>query len=153
LRGGAALAAAKAARVADMSPAAARAMLRWMLLLGGIFLVAGLPFVVYAFPEGWRWEPYNTKYEHMILSIYAAMGVFYIAAHRAPERWGSFLWFTVAANAAHGLMMLADALHHPEERANLAGDIPVILVAALGLAALAWRSGVPLRSPNAAAAR
>ncbi|RIL05393.1 MAG: hypothetical protein DCC71_10695 [Proteobacteria bacterium] len=132
-----------------MSRESARALLRWTLLIGGVFLVFGLPFVMYAFPEGWRWEPYNTKYEHMILSIYAAMGVFYVLAWRAPERWGSFLWFTVAANAAHGIAMLADALHHPEERANLAGDVPVILFAAAAMALLAWRAGVPLRAPAA----
>ena len=130
-----------------MSQATARRVLGLTLLLGGIFLVAGLPFVLYSFPDAWRWEPYNTKYEHMILSIYAAMGLFYVAAHRAPERWGSFLWFTVAANAAHGLAMLGDALHHSEERANLAGDVPVILAAAAGMALLAWRAGVPLRAP------
>lgn len=130
-----------------MSQATARRVLGLTLLLGGIFLVAGLPFVMYAFPDAWRWEPYNTKYEHMILSIYAAMGVFFVAAHRAPERWGSFLWFSVAANAAHGLAMLGDALHHSEERANLMGDIPVILIAAAGTAFLAWRAGVPLRAP------
>lgn len=130
-----------------MSQATARRVLGLSLLLGGIFLVAGLPVVLYSFPDAWRWQPYNTKYEHMILSIYAAMGLFYVAAHRAPERWGSFLWFTVAANAAHGLAMLGDALHHAEERANLAGDVPVILVAAAGTAFLAWRAGVPLRAP------
>lgn len=136
-----------------MSQETARRVLGISLLLGGIFLVVGLPFVLYSFPDAWRWEPYNTKYEHMILSIYAAMGVFYVAAHRAPERWGSFLWFTVAANAAHGIAMLADALHHGEERANLAGDVPVILAAAVGMALLAWRAGIPLRAPGPEGAR
>jgi hypothetical protein len=125
----------------------ARRALGILLLTGGIFLVVGLPVVVYAFPEAWRWEPYNTKYEHMILSIYAAMGVFFVVAHRAPERFGSFLWFTVAANAAHGVAMLADALHHGEERANLAGDVPAILVAAAATAFLLVRAGIPLRAP------
>jgi hypothetical protein len=133
-----------------MSPAAARTLLRVTLLLGGIFLALGLPWVLYAFPDAWRWEPYNTKYEHMILAIYAVMGVFYVLAHRAPERWGSFLWFTVAANAAHGVAMLGDALHHPEEHANLMGDVPAILVAALAMALLAWRAGIPLRTTAAA---
>jgi hypothetical protein len=135
-----------------VSPAAARTLLCWMLVVGGVFLALGLPFVVYTFPDAWRWEPYNTKYEHMILAIYAVMGVFYVIAARAPERFGSFLWFTVAVNAAHGLAMLADALHHAEERANLAGDVPAILVAAAAMAVLAWRAGVPLRAPAGATA-
>jgi uncharacterized protein DUF6632 len=129
-----------------MSPAAARAVLRWVLLLGGLFLALGLPYVLHAFPEAWRWEPYNEKYEHMILAIYAVMGIFYVMAHRAPEQWGSFLWFTVAANAAHGLAMLADALRHSEEHANLMGDVPAVLIAAGGIGLLAWRAGIPLRA-------
>ncbi len=129
-----------------MSLATARAILRWVLLLGGLFLAIGLPYVLHAFPDAWRWEPYNEKYEHMILAIYAVMGIFYVMAHRAPEQWGSFLWFTVAANAAHGLAMLADAVRHPEEHANLMGDVPAVLLAAFAIALLAWRAGIPLHA-------
>ena len=124
------------------------AVLRWALLATGVFAVFALPFVIYAFPDGWRWHPYNVKYEHMIISIYFAMGLFLMLVHRSPRDHGAFVWFCVVANAAHGLVMLAHALHDPQERANLTGDTGPLLVGTAALALLAWKARVPLGAPK-----
>lgn len=121
-------------------------LLRWSLLFGGLFLIVALPFVIYAFPDAWRWQPYNVMYEHMIIAIYMVMGVFMVLAWRDPHGYGSFIWFSVSANFAHGTVMLVDALRHPAEHANLYGDIPAIFLASGFVGLLAWRAQVPLAS-------
>jgi hypothetical protein len=128
-------------------------LLRWSLIVGGLFSIFGLSLMFRSFPDGWCWLPRNTSYEHMILAIYAVMGVFMLLAARRPRAWGGFLWFTVAANLAHAAVMLVDGLRVPADHANLTGDIPALFALTAWLAFLLWKAGVRLgTAPSALAA-
>jgi hypothetical protein len=74
-------------------------------------------------------------YLHMILVVYATLGVFLIRAARNPAAHRSLLLFTAWSSAAHGLLMAwqSIALH---QHGHLFGDVAAMLVLAVGLAVL-----------------
>lgn len=97
-------------------------VLRYVLLFLGVFLVGPFPFIVFLWPSGWRWHPYNIMYEHMLIGIYMTLGLFLLLAARNPQRHRSLLWFTVLSSLVHGGIMEAYALMDAQERGHLFGD-------------------------------
>jgi len=104
------------------------------LVLAGTICLAALP-LHYLWPSGWEWGMEGRHYLHMILVIYATLGVFLLLAARNPPAYRSLLLFTAWSSAAHGLLMAGQAvtLH---QHGHLLGDVSAMLVLAIGLALL-----------------
>ena len=116
--------------------------LRWLrplLLFSAFMFVVGLPVLTVVWPAGWMWEPRQHEYEQMIMGVYATLGVFLFLAAREPLAHLSLVWFTAWSSLVHGGIMAVQAILDPVERANLAGDVPALLLLAVGLFVLTPR--------------
>jgi hypothetical protein len=114
-----------------------RALRIVLVAFGGVALLV-YP-LMHLWPAGFAWSPRQGEYEQMIAGLYATLGVFLIRAARDPARHASLIWFTVWSSVVHGGIMAVQAAAMPMERTHLAGDVPLLLVAAAVLAALAPR--------------
>ena len=104
------------------------------LVFAGLVCLGAYPLHV-VWPSGWEWGMEGRHYLHMILVVYATLGVFLILAAHDPPANRSLLLFTAWSSAAHGLLMAGQAvtLH---QHGHLAGDVSAMLVLAIGLALL-----------------
>jgi hypothetical protein len=111
-----------------------RRLLPPFLVFSGIVSLAALP-LHYLWPSGWEWGMEGRHYLHMILVVYATLGVFLILAAKDPPANRSLLMFTAWSSAAHGLLMAGQsfALH---QHGHLFGDVTAMLVLAIGLGLL-----------------
>ena len=106
--------------------------LRIALYAVGVFMIVGVTVLMkWVWPSGWAWTPAQPEYEHMILGVYAVLGVFLIRAAKDPMAHASLIWFTVWSSIVHGGVMLVDALRDETERGHLIGDIPALFLLAL----------------------
>lgn len=113
-------------------------ILRLVLLATGLIFVVGIyPLMMYAWPSGWRWQPYQPHYEQMILGVYATLGVFLLLAARRPTEHRSLIAFTAWSSLVHAGIMAAQALSNAGEHAHLTGDIPALIIVGAALIALA----------------
>lgn len=112
-------------------------LLRVVLTIVGLVALIGVYPLMRLWPAGWRWHPYNPPYEHMIISVYATLGLFLLHAARRPERHRSLILFAGWSSLAHGAVMAIDAARSAGERGHLTGDVPVVLVAGALLLLLA----------------
>lgn len=117
-----------------MADASHRA-LSTVLLLTGIAFLALYPLGA-LLPSSWWWEPRQSDYEQMFVGVYFVVGVFAILASRQPLKHLSLIWFISISSIVHGAIMLLQALADPADRANLAGDVPALLVVGVLLAVL-----------------
>jgi hypothetical protein len=114
--------------------------LRVALRLVGVTFVFGLYALTVVWPSGWAWHTGHTShYLHMILGVYATLGVFLLLASRNPLAHLSLIWFTVWSSAVHAGVMALQALANPEHIRHLWGDVPVLFVVAAVLALLTPR--------------
>lgn len=102
-------------------------------IIGAIFILGLYPLMMWLWPSGWGWEPRQPEYEHMIIGIYATLGVFLIRAASNPMENLSLIRFTIGSSLVHGGIMLVQAIADENERANLLGDIPALFLIALVL--------------------
>jgi hypothetical protein len=109
-----------------------------LVTVGAVALVAVYPLMLW-WPAGFRWQPAQPEYDQMIVAIYATLGLFLLRAARHPLRHLSLIWFAVWSSVAHAGVMTVQAWRSPEERAHFAGDIALLLMAALVLGGLTWR--------------
>jgi len=109
-----------------------------LVTVGAVALLAVYPLMRW-WPAGFRWQPPQPEYDHMIVAIYATLGLFLLRAARQPLRHLSLIWFAVWSSVAHAGVMAAHAWRSPEEHAHFAGDIALLLIAALVLGGLTWR--------------
>lgn len=120
-----------------------RMMLRFVLGAAGVFFIIGLYPASRLWPEGFGWSPPHPAFERMITAIYGSLGLFLLLAARRPERYVAIIDFTIVSSFAHGLVMMADAIHHPANRLHLLTDIPALFLLAVVLGAL--RGGATVR--------
>jgi hypothetical protein len=108
--------------------------------IGWAFMgLIGIPLAVYFdLLEGWRWPPFNTIYDQMIVSIYIAVGICSAMAIKNPLKHTSFLWFVAISSFTHGGVMLYHATLNPHHMGHLLGDV-WILAGGLSLAIPLWR--------------
>jgi hypothetical protein len=125
--------------MATSSDRALRVVLR---LLGVVFVFGVYPLAL-LWPSGWIWQPHQPEYFHMIVAIYAVLGVFLLIASREPSRHLSLIRFTVWSSVAHGAVMGAHALRDPTERGHLVGDVPALFLVALLLTLVTPRHPAP----------
>jgi hypothetical protein len=108
--------------------------LKTALYIIGVIFIVGVPaMMMWIWPSGWSWTPPQYEYEHMIMGIYATLGVFLILAARDPLANTSLIWFTIWSSIVHGGIMLVQALIDETERANLLGDVPALFLVAIVL--------------------
>ena len=119
-------------------------LLPLFLVFAGLVCLIVYPLVV-VWPSGWDWGQEGRHYLHMILVVYAVLGVFLILAARNPAAHRSLLLFTAWSSAAHGGLMAGQSLLLKEQHWHLTGDVPAMWILALGLAVL-----MPKRVPAAA---
>lgn len=110
--------------------------LRIALVAVGIIYVVGLYPLTVLWPGGFMWEPRQAEYEQMIIVTFAVLGVFLLLAARAPGQHRSLIAYAAWSSLAHGLVMLVQALRDPAEKANLAGDVPALILIAVVLLVL-----------------
>lgn len=104
-------------------------LLRAVLIIVGLIALAGVYPLMQLWPSGWRWQPYHPAYEHMIIAVYAVLGLFLLIAARRPERHRTLILFAGWSSLAHGIVMGIDALRIATERGHLVADVPALLLA------------------------
>ena len=104
------------------------------LIFAGLVCLAAYPLHL-LWPSGWEWGMEGRHYLHMILVVYATLGVFLILAARNPEAHRSLLMFTAWSSAAHGALMAGQAVAL-QKHGHLVGDVAAMFVLAMGLALL-----------------
>jgi hypothetical protein len=123
-----------------MSDADRLKYLRIALVVVGLIFVVGVYPLTVVWPSGWVWHAGQSEYLHMILGIYATLGVFLILAARDPRAHGSLIWFTVWSSVVHGGIMAIQSIVHPQHIGHLWGDVSALFVVAVALAFLMPRS-------------
>jgi hypothetical protein len=114
--------------------------LRIALIVAGLASIFGIYPLSVLWPSGWAWGRSHSHYGLMILGIYATLGVFLLIAARDPLRHASLIWFTVWSSLVHGLIMAGQAITDASERGHLVGDVPVLILGGVVLAALMPRT-------------
>ena len=100
----------------------------------GVLFIVGLPaMMMWIWPSGWGWTPPQPEYEHMIMGVYATLGVFLIIATKDPLANKSLIWFTIWSSIIHGGIMLIHAFIDETDRINLVGDVPALFLFAFVL--------------------
>jgi hypothetical protein len=102
------------------------------LVFAGIVCLSAYPLHL-IWPSGWEWGMEGRHYLHMILVVYATLGVFLILAARDPAGNRSLLLFTAWSSVAHGLLMAGQAIAL-DKHGHLAGDVSAMFVLGFGLA-------------------
>lgn len=97
----------------------------------GVIYVVGVPLMMmWLWPDGWGWTPAQPEYEHMIMGVYATLGVFLYQAAKDPLANASLIWFAVWSNIVHGTVMFYYAIVDETDRINLIGDVPALFLVA-----------------------
>ena len=109
-----------------------------LVIIGSVALVGVYPLMRW-WPAGFRWEPAQPEYDHMIIAIYATLALFLLRAARQPLRHLSLIWFAVWSSVAHAAVMTVHAWRSPAEPTHFVGDIALLLIVALVLGGLTWR--------------
>lgn len=100
----------------------------------GVLFIAGVPaMMMWIWPSGWGWTPPQPEYEHMIMGVYATLGVFLIRSAADPLANANLIWFTVWSSIVHGGIMLFYAITDETDRINLVGDVPALFLIAFVL--------------------
>ena len=102
-------------------------------VIGAMFIVALPAMMMWIWPSAWGWTPPQPEYEHMILGVYATLGVFLIMAAKDPLANRSLIWFTIWSSIIHGGIMFMHAVIDESDRINLIGDVPALFLFAFVL--------------------
>jgi len=106
--------------------------LKIALYIFGVFFIVGVQGMkIWVWPSGWGWTPSQPEYEHMLMGLYATLGIFLIRAAKDPVANESIIWFTIWSSIVHAGIMLGQVIVDETEKANLFGDIPGLFMVAL----------------------
>lgn len=104
--------------------------------IAAVFVVGVYPLTV-VWPSGWAWHAGQSEYLHMIIALYATLGVFLWRASRDPQRNLSLVSFTLWSSVAHGGTMAVQSVANARHVGHLYGDVLALLMVA---AVLGWLS-------------
>ena len=115
-----------------------------------VLVVVGLLFVAAAYPMlMFLWQPHPAEAAlTMMLSVYAALGVFVLLAARNPSANRSLIAFTAWSSLAHAAVMAVQSFQMPSERVHLL--IGVAFLAVIGVALIVLAPGRPSMQPASA---
>ncbi|WP_058186649.1 DUF6632 domain-containing protein [Terracidiphilus gabretensis] len=111
-------------------------LLRIALIVVGLIFVFGIYVLGTVWPSGWIWGHGHSHYLHMIIGVYATLGVFLLLASRNPQANRSLIWFTVWSSVVHGGIMAVQAFRDPMEKGHLIGDVSALFIVAILLGVL-----------------
>lgn len=111
-------------------------LLRAALVLYAVASLCLYP-LMHVWPAGWRWQPYDSSYEHMLIAVYGTLGVCLLLAVPRPERYRSLILFTGWSSLVHAAVMAVDAARHAGEQTHLVGDVPLVALGGVLLLVLA----------------
>ena len=112
-----------------------RVVLQLLLRGAGLFFIFGLLPTARLWPEGFGWRPPHPAFEHMIIAIYASLGVFLLLAARNPERYKPIIDFTIVSSLAHAGVMAIHVAQSSQNTLHWFTDIPALILLAFAL----WR--------------
>ncbi len=116
--------------VSDMTEISRDRLLKAALFVFGVIFLLVYPIGL-VWPSGWVWHGgQGAYYLQMICGIYAVLGLYLIAAARAPEQNRSLISFTIASSIVHAGIMAAQAIYDGNEHGHLIGDVPALLLVA-----------------------
>ena len=105
-------------------------LLKLALVAFGVIFCSVYPLGL-IWPAGWVWHGgHGQYYLQMICGIYAVLGVFLIAAARAPGEHRSLLSFTIWSSVVHAAIMATQSIYDRQEIGHLIGDVPALLLVA-----------------------
>lgn len=93
-----------------------------------IFIIGPTLFMA-IWPSGWRWEPHNESYEHMIGVLYAVLGIYLWKAADDPAGNRSLISFTIWSSVGHAAIMFMHVFE-ADEPMHLVADIPALIIIA-----------------------
>ncbi len=104
-----------------------------VMVLFGISLF-GLPVVVELLPDLFRWHEPNVNMadEHMIVSMYYALGICFIMGAKDPVRNAIIVDYAIISSVLHASVMAYYALTLETEMPHMWGDIPFLFAIAIG---------------------
>ena len=116
--------------------------------LVGWSLSAGIIALLFVYPPGFLWgvepewfphvgpghppSPYDGlhPYLYMIGALYVAYGILMVRGARDPQANAALFDFGILSSVLHGLVMIPQSFHYPNEHAHLWADIPALFVTA-----------------------
>jgi uncharacterized membrane protein len=100
----------------------------------GLSFIFVLPFSTEVLPAQFRWHnpAVNLADEHMIIAMYIALGICFLMGARDPARHSIIIDYTIISSILHGAVMFYYALALEGEMAHLWGDVPLLLLMAVG---------------------
>ena len=115
-------------------------LLKVALAVVGVIFIFGIYTLGQVWPSGWVWAAGHPQhYLHMIIAVYAVLGVFLLIASRDPLKHLSLIWFTVWSSIAHSALMAYQSVMDPAESGHMIGDVPALAIIAIVLAILTPR--------------
>jgi multidrug transporter EmrE-like cation transporter len=93
-----------------------------------IFIIGPTLFMA-VWASGWRWEPHNESYEHMIGVLYGVLGLYLWKAADDPVANRSLISFTIWSSVAHAAAMFVHVFE-ADEPMHLVADIPALILIA-----------------------
>ena len=105
-------------------------------VFAAVFVLGVYPLTVF-WPSGWCWSSGPPEYLHMIVGLYATLGVFLWLASQAPEAHVGLVSFTIWSSIVHATIMAVQSFHVPASLGHLLGDVPALYLVA---GVLGWLS-------------
>jgi hypothetical protein len=120
--------------------------------LVGWALSVGLVALILIYPPGFMWGAHPEAFPHigpahppspyhglhpylfMLGALYLAYGILMIRGARDPKANAALFDFGILSSVLHGLVMVPQAFHYPNEHAHFWADIPALAV----IAAVCW---------------
>jgi hypothetical protein len=115
-------------------------IISWIMVALGACLLLVLPVLFFVFPADFQWgshpaSPHDplSPYVFMLGTMYAALGIVLLRSASDPRKHTSIVDYTIYSSLLHGALMLGQSLLLEHELLHLAGDVPMLLLAALAL--------------------
>jgi hypothetical protein len=101
-----------------------------MVVFGTFYLLAPTLYLLFT-PDAFRWSPFSQPYEHLIIGIYAALGICLLMAVKNPLSNIIIIDFTILSSIFAGGSMTYNALYKPGENIHLFIDVPLFYLIAI----------------------
>ncbi len=103
-----------------------------MVSLGVFYLLGPALFFMLA-PDGLRWSPFSQPYEHLVVGIFAALGICLLMSAGNPVANTIIIDFSILSSVFVGASMTYDAILTPAENIHLFVDVPFFYFIAIVL--------------------